>query len=40
VVDTTVVAGRKLMTGGMVDGADEVVGHARERAERLGLTPD
>jgi 5-methylthioadenosine/S-adenosylhomocysteine deaminase len=39
-VDTTVVAGRKLMTGGMVDGADEVVGHARERAERLGLTPD
>jgi 5-methylthioadenosine/S-adenosylhomocysteine deaminase len=40
VVDTTVVAGRKLMAGGMVDGADEVVGHARERAERLGLTPD
>jgi 5-methylthioadenosine/S-adenosylhomocysteine deaminase len=40
VVDTTVVAGRKLMTGGMVHGADEVVGHARERAERLGLTPD
>jgi 5-methylthioadenosine/S-adenosylhomocysteine deaminase len=40
VVDTTVVAGRELMIGGTVDGADEVVGHARERAERLGLTPD
>ncbi|MFL5869914.1 MAG: amidohydrolase [Solirubrobacterales bacterium] len=37
VVDTTVVAGRVLMTGGVVDGADEVVARARERAGRLGL---
>jgi 5-methylthioadenosine/S-adenosylhomocysteine deaminase len=38
IVDTTVVAGRVLMTGGVVDGADEVVARARERAARLGLT--
>ena len=37
VVDTTVVAGRVLMTGGVVEGADEVVARARERAARLGL---
>ena len=37
IVDTTVVAGRVLMTGGVVDGADEVVARARERAARLGL---
>jgi len=37
VVDTTVVAGRPLMRGGVVEGVDEVVGMARERAERLGL---
>ena len=37
VVDTTVVNGRILMRGGEVDGADEVVGRALERAERLGL---
>jgi 5-methylthioadenosine/S-adenosylhomocysteine deaminase len=37
IVDTTVVAGRVLMSGGSVEGADEVVAHARERAARLGL---
>ena len=37
VVDTTVVAGRVLMRGGVVEGADEVVEHARERARGLGL---
>ena len=37
VVDTTVVAGRVLMRGGEVPGADEVVSRAAERAERLGL---
>jgi 5-methylthioadenosine/S-adenosylhomocysteine deaminase len=38
VVDTTVVAGRVLMEGGRVAGADEVVAQARERARGLGLT--
>ena len=37
VVDTTVVAGRALMRGGEIEGADEVVARARERAEGLGL---
>jgi len=37
VVDTTVVAGRVLMSGGRLDGVDEIVARARERAERLGL---
>ncbi len=37
IVDTTVVGGRVLMRGGVVDGADEVVARARERAERLGI---
>jgi 5-methylthioadenosine/S-adenosylhomocysteine deaminase len=37
VVDTTVVAGRVLMRGGVVEGEDEVVARARERAQRLGL---
>ena len=37
VVDTTVVAGRPLMRGGVVDGADEVRERARERARRLGI---
>ena len=37
IVDTTVVDGRVLMRGGVVDGADEVVARARERAERLGI---
>jgi 5-methylthioadenosine/S-adenosylhomocysteine deaminase len=38
VVDTTVVAGRVLMRGGEVDGADEVVANAREAARRLGIS--
>jgi 5-methylthioadenosine/S-adenosylhomocysteine deaminase len=37
VVDTTVVAGRSLMTAGEVPGADEVLERARERAGRLAL---
>jgi len=37
VVDTTVVNGVVLMRGGVVDGEDEVVARARERAARLGL---
>jgi 5-methylthioadenosine/S-adenosylhomocysteine deaminase len=37
VVDTTVVAGRVLMSGGEVPGAGEVTAKARERAERLGV---
>jgi 5-methylthioadenosine/S-adenosylhomocysteine deaminase len=37
VVDTTVVGGRELMRGGVIDGADEIVARARERARRLGL---
>ncbi len=37
VVDTTVVAGRALMRGGVVPGAAEVLAHAVERAERLGI---
>jgi len=37
VVDTTVVNGRVLMRAGRVDGADEVLAKARERARRLGL---
>jgi 5-methylthioadenosine/S-adenosylhomocysteine deaminase len=37
VVDTTVVAGRVLMRGGEVEGAEEVVARARERAKGLGI---
>ena len=37
VVDTTVVAGRPLMRGGEVPGADEVLARARERAAGLGI---
>jgi len=37
VVDTTVVAGRVLMHNGEIDGLDEIVANAAERAERLGL---
>ena len=37
VVDTTVVAGKVLMRGGEIEGLDEIVGHAAERARRLGL---
>jgi hypothetical protein len=36
-VDTTVVAGRVLMRGGDVPGAEEVVARTVERARRLGL---
>jgi 5-methylthioadenosine/S-adenosylhomocysteine deaminase len=39
VVDTTVVAGRVLMRGGQVEGADEVLARALERARGLGLAP-
>ena len=37
VVDTTVVAGRVLMRGGVVEGVGEIVAKARERASRLGI---
>jgi 5-methylthioadenosine/S-adenosylhomocysteine deaminase len=37
VVETTVVGGRVLMSGGRVDGAEEVVARAAERAELLGI---
>ncbi len=37
VVDTTVVAGRVLMRGGVVEGVDEILARARERAARIGL---
>ncbi|MDX6582473.1 MAG: 5-methylthioadenosine/S-adenosylhomocysteine deaminase [Solirubrobacterales bacterium] len=37
IVDATVVAGRVLMRGGVVEGADEVVARARERAKGLGI---
>lgn len=37
VVDTTIVAGRVLMRGGIVDGEAEIVERARDRARRLGL---
>lgn len=37
VVDTTVVAGRALMRGGVVAGEAEIVARARERAQRLGI---
>jgi 5-methylthioadenosine/S-adenosylhomocysteine deaminase len=37
IVDTTVVNGAVLMRGAAVDGEDEVLARARERARRLGL---
>ena len=37
VVDTTVVAGRALMRGGRVEGAEETIARASERAARLGI---
>jgi 5-methylthioadenosine/S-adenosylhomocysteine deaminase len=37
VVDTTVVAGKVLMHGGEIEGLDEIVAKAAERARRLGL---
>ena len=39
VVRTTVVAGRALMHDGEIDGADEVLARALERARGLGLVP-
>jgi len=38
VVETTVVAGRALMRGGRVEGAEEVLARAAERAARLGIS--
>jgi 5-methylthioadenosine/S-adenosylhomocysteine deaminase len=38
VVETTVVAGRVLMQGGEIEGSEEVVAQAAERAARLGLS--
>jgi 5-methylthioadenosine/S-adenosylhomocysteine deaminase len=37
IVDTTVVAGRVLMRGGVIEDEAEIVARARERAARLGL---
>jgi 5-methylthioadenosine/S-adenosylhomocysteine deaminase len=37
VVDTTVVAGRALMRGGVIPGGEEVVARAKERSRRLGI---
>ncbi len=37
VVDTTVVAGRPLMRDGRVEGAEETIARASERAARLGI---
>ncbi|MGV1050119.1 MAG: amidohydrolase, partial [Solirubrobacterales bacterium] len=37
VVDTTVVAGRVLMRGGVLPEEEEIVARAAERARRLGL---
>jgi 5-methylthioadenosine/S-adenosylhomocysteine deaminase len=39
VVQTTVVAGQALMRDGEIEGSDEVLAHALERAQRLGLAP-
>jgi 5-methylthioadenosine/S-adenosylhomocysteine deaminase len=40
VVDTTVVGGRALMREGVVEGAEEIVARAGERARRLGIGPE
>ncbi|MGH2926457.1 MAG: amidohydrolase [Solirubrobacterales bacterium] len=40
VVDTTVVGGRVLMRGGRVEGEDEALARALDRARRLGLSGD
>ncbi len=37
IVDTTVVAGRMLMRGGVVEGTPEILARATERARRLGI---
>ncbi len=39
IVQTTVVAGQVLMRDGQIEGAEEVLAHALERAHRLGLAP-
>ena len=39
IVDTTVVNGRVLMRGGVVEGEDEIVARARECAQGLGIRP-
>ncbi|HUB04131.1 MAG TPA: amidohydrolase [Solirubrobacteraceae bacterium] len=39
IVQTTVVAGQVLMRDGEIDGAEEVLAHALERARGLGLAP-
>jgi 5-methylthioadenosine/S-adenosylhomocysteine deaminase len=39
VVQTTVIAGRAVMRDGEIDGAEEVLARALERARRLGLAP-
>src|SRR6185312_17375896 len=39
VVQSTVVAGRVLMRDGEIEGAEEVLARALERARRLGLAP-
>jgi cytosine/adenosine deaminase-related metal-dependent hydrolase len=39
VVRTTVVAGRVLMRDDEIEGAEEVLARALERARRLGLAP-
>lgn len=39
VVQSTVVDGQVLMRGGEIEGAEEVLARALERARRLGLTP-
>jgi 5-methylthioadenosine/S-adenosylhomocysteine deaminase len=37
IVDTTVIAGKALMRGGVIDGEEEIVARARERAQSLGI---
>lgn len=37
IVDTTVIAGRVLMRGAVIEGEDEIVARARECAEGLGI---
>jgi 5-methylthioadenosine/S-adenosylhomocysteine deaminase len=39
VVQTTVIAGRAVMRDGEIEGAEEVLARALERARRLGLSP-
>jgi 5-methylthioadenosine/S-adenosylhomocysteine deaminase len=39
VVDTTVIAGRVVMRGGVIDGEEEARAHVMESARRLGVAP-